>query len=197
MNDHTCTRNKHSVIWRQIIISRMWLSTWQPTCKCDSHSLRFYNNDSCVKRCMWLLVAAAVMIPFMSHIATLNLLFICWISSVSGCLIQWCQGRWFTSLSINKSCATLCTDVPPCVLMCRLCALTDWCSAVWTDVPPVCSDVPLSDAPPCALTFHHVLQWWPGVQPNLCARIHLMLSIDADSLTDEWQFDSNRLSCCI
>lgn len=42
-------KNRHSVILRQIIIARMWLSTWLPTCKCDSHSLRFYynNNDSC------------------------------------------------------------------------------------------------------------------------------------------------------
>ena len=45
-------KNRHSVtLWRQIIIARMWLSTWLPPCKCDSdsHSLRFYynNNDSC------------------------------------------------------------------------------------------------------------------------------------------------------
>ena len=51
-------------------------------------------------------------------------------------------------------CSALCTDVPPvcsdwcsvqpCELMCRLCALMFHCLH-WTD------------APPCALTFHHVL----------------------------------------
>ena len=79
----------------------------------------------------------------------------------------------------------MCTDVPPCVLMCRLCALTDvlfsrvnWCAAcvLW------CSTV-------CTELMRHLVHWrsimfWFAVvtrcAANLCARIHLMLSIDAD-----------------
>jgi hypothetical protein len=100
-------------------------------------------------------------------------------------LVYWCAAcvLWLMFSRVNRCAACVLWLMFSRVNWCAACVL--WCSTVWTD------------APPCALTFHHVLQRWPGVQPNLCARIHLMLSIDADSLTDEWQFGLTRLSCCI
>ena len=85
------------------------------------------------------------------------------------------------------------SHVPLCALMFRLvywcAACVLWlmfCSAVWTDVPPVCSDVPLSALNWCATLCTDVpIMFWFAVvtwcAANLCARIHLMLSIDADS----------------
>ena len=84
------------------------------------------------------------------------------------------------------------SHVPLCALMFRLvywcAACVLWlmfCSAVWTDVPPVCSDVPLSALNWCATLCTDVpIKFWFAVvtwcAANLCARIHLMLSIDAD-----------------
>ena len=84
------------------------------------------------------------------------------------------------------------SHVPLCALMFRLvywcAACVLWlmfCSAVWTDVPPVCSDVPLSALNWCATLCTDVpIMFWFAVvtwcAANLCARIHLMLSIDAD-----------------